>query len=378
VKAVHPGSWSLRTRLTVLFTLVFAIAGLIVVVVSYVVVQSSLGQPLPRGLSIEQVLPKSAQLPQGLVDQIISEIERQRAATLRSLLVQSGIALVASTALAAVIGWLIAGRVLRPLQRVTETAARITDSSLHERVGLTGGHDEVQDLADSVDAMLARLDRAFDSQSRFVANASHELRTPLAVQRTLLEVEIAEPDASDDLRRVGGQVLRINERHERLVEDLLTLARGEKPVTSTDEIDLAELVRHALTLLPHDRIDVRTDLRPAVTHGSVALLDRLVLNLLGNAIQHNSPGGWVSVATEGDLTSAVLRISNSGPVIAAHEVPGLLEPFTRGRDRVGPGNGLGLSIAAAVVSGHGGELSVQARAEGGLAVSVRLPRNRTS
>lgn len=376
MSAVRPSTWSLRTRLTALFAVVFAIAGLGVVFVSYFVVNDSLAQPLPSLAAFGDRIPTSGPVTQEVVSQIVAELQRQRSATVTSLLVQSLVALATSVALATLVGWLLAGRALQPLAQITATAASVSDTNLNQRVALVKGPQEVRDLADSVDAMLTRLDQSFDSQARFVANASHELRTPLAVQRTLLEVETTEPGASPDLRRVGHTLLAINERHERLVEDLLTLARGEKPVTETDRVDLADLAEHAVSLVPHEHVTVTTELAPAVTAGSAGLLDRLVVNLVGNAVQHNEAGGWVAVATVTESGRAILRVTNSGPVVADHEIPGLLQPFSRGRDRVGPGHGLGLSIAAAVVKGHHGEFTVAALPEGGLSVTVRLPSDR--
>lgn len=373
MSALRPGTWSLRTRLTALFAVVFSAAGLGVVFVSYFVVNDSLDQPLPSLAAFGEQIPTTGPLTQEVVSQIAAELQRQRSATLTSLLVQSLVALTASLALATLVGWLLAGRALQPLQRITETATRVTDTSLNQRVALDHGPQEVRELADSLDAMLARLDQSFDSQARFVANASHELRTPLAVQRTLLEVETTEPGASQDLQRVGRTLLTINERHERLVDDLLTLARGEKPVTETDRVDLADLVEHALSLVPLETVNVTTELSPATTVGSAGLLDRLVVNVVGNAVQHNRAGGWVRVTTRREADRAVLLVSNSGPVVADHEVTGLLQPFSRGRDRVGPGHGLGLSIAAAVVKGHHGDLDIEALPEGGLAVTVAVP-----
>ncbi len=376
MSVVRPSTWSLRTRLTALFAVVFAIAGLGVVFVSYFVVNDSLAQPLPSLAAFGDRIPTSGPVTQEVVSQIVAELQRQRSATVTSLLVQSLVALATSVALATLVGWLLAGRALQPLAQITATAASVSDINLNQRVALTKGPQEVRDLADSVDAMLTRLDQSFDSQARFVANASHELRTPLAVQRTLLEVETTEPGASPDLRRVGHTLLAINERHERLVEDLLTLARGEKPVTETDRVYLADLAEHAVSLVPHEHVTVTTELAPAVTAGSAGLLDRLVVNLVGNAVQHNEAGGWVAVATVTESGRAILRVTNSGPVVADHEIPGLLQPFSRGRDRVGPGHGLGLSIAAAVVKGHHGEFTVAALPEGGLSVTVRLPSDR--
>jgi signal transduction histidine kinase len=372
-----PSRWTLQTRLTLGFAAVFTLAGAVVVLVAYLVVQDSLRSPVPafavdlaeHGLA-GQV---DASALESLREEVVAAFAQQRAQTLSTLLLQTTFALLGLMVLATILGWLLAGRTMRPLRQVTETASRVTGSSLHERIGLTEGSPEVQDLAASIDLMLARLDRSFDAQSRFVANASHELRTPLAIQRTLLEVETTDPTASADLQRVGGQLLRINERHERLVEDLLTLARGESPVLEDDRVDLADLVGHALDLLDHRGVEVSTDLRPAQVVGSAGLLDRLVLNLVGNALQHNVAGGWARVSTSSGPAGATLVVVNSGPVPAPHEVPALLRPFSRGRDRVGPGHGLGLSIAQAVVLGHGGTMALEPRSGGGLLVRVGLP-----
>jgi signal transduction histidine kinase len=367
----------LQARLTLGFALVFTVAGAVVVLVAYLVVQDSLRSPVPGFAAdlAEQGLGGQVDgaALEALRGQVAAAFELQRSQTLSTLLVQSTFALLAVMVLATIVGWLLAGRTLRPLRQVTETASRVTDSSLHQRIALTEGSREVRELAASIDLMLARLDRSFDAQSRFVANASHELRTPLAIQRTLLEVETTDPDASADLRRVGGQLLRINARHERLVDDLLTLARGESPVGEDDRVDLADLVGHGLAVLDHRSVQVSTTLHPAAVVGSAGLLDRLVLNLVGNALQHNVPGGWANVSTGSGPSGSVLEVANCGPVLAPHEVQGLLRPFSRGRDRVGPGHGLGLSIAQAVVVGHGGSMVLDPIPAGGLRVRVVLP-----
>lgn len=378
MRIFHPSRWTLRARLTVNFAAVFTLAGIGVLAVSYAVVSASLTAgpgaraTTPRPSGSEQPSPEALS---ELARVIAEEWDRQRSATLTSLLLQSGLALILTMALAALAGWLISGRTLQPLRLVTETAKQVTDTTLHQRVGLTGGNDEVQELADAVDQMLARLDQSFDSQARFVANASHELRTPLAIERTLLEVEIAEPDASEDLQRIGRQLLRINERHERMLEDLLTLASTDEPLVTLEEVDLAELVTHAVSMTAVPDIDIATQLQPALVLGSPGLLDRLVINLVGNAVKHNVAGGWVRVQTRRTPEAGVLEITNSGPVIAPHEVSELLLPFGRGRDRTGSGHGLGLSIAASVIQRHKGTWKFVPRPGGGAAVTVSLPAN---
>ncbi len=375
---LHPRTWTLRARLTTTFAALFTLAGVIVLGVSYAVVSATLtgpgpGQRVPRSQSTNQDRTD----PEAFAEAtrlVAEEWDSQRSATLTSLLVQSGIALLLTMALATLIGWLLAGRTLRRLRLVTETAKRVTDTSLHERIGLEGGSDEVQELADSVDAMLARLDRSFDSQARFVANASHELRTPLAVERTLLEVEIAEPDASEDLKRIGGQLLRINERHELMLEDLLTLAQSDQPLAQMEEHDLSDFVTYALSVTPHENLEVVTELEPAAVVCAPGLIDRLVVNLIANAVRHNCADGWIRISTRADLDKVTLTISNSGTAIPPHDVPDLLLPFSRGRDRTGPGHGLGLSIVATIVQRHNGQWHFVPRGDGGADVSVELPK----
>ncbi len=285
-------------------------------------------------------------------------------------------------------GWLLAGRALAPLQHITATARRVADRSLHERIALDGPHDEIKDLADTFDAMLERLDQAFDSQRRFVANASHELRTPLAINRTLIEVALDNPDASDSLRQLGGTLLAVNQRHERLIDGMLTLASGEQAIIDPAPVDLADIAGH-LTTQSHPAaqtagIDMRTDLRPAPVMGDPILLERLTQNLLDNAIRYNLPeGGHVTVTTGTVDGNALLTVANTGPPVPAYEIPGLFEPFRRlpATERLadpttptgGQGAGLGLSIVRSVARAHGGDVHAIPRPDGGLTIHVRLP-----
>jgi signal transduction histidine kinase len=276
-------------------------------------------------------------------------------------------------------GWLMAGRTLRPLTEITATARRVADRNLHERIGLSGPRDELRELADTFDDMLARLDASFDGQRRFVANASHELRTPLAVNRTLLEVAMGRPGAPPELVDLGETLLEVNDRHERLIDGLLTLARSEQAVADPVPIDLAEVATRV-----HEQFasDARTaalsfDLggTPAPTAGDPVLLERLAQNLVENAIRHNVEAGWVTVTTSSSVDHAVLTVANTGPVVPAVEVARLFEPFRRLTDRVGSahGTGLGLSIVRSVARAHGGDVAAQPRAGGGLVVDVTLP-----
>jgi signal transduction histidine kinase len=299
---------------------------------------------------------------------------------LHTLLTQGAIALAIVSAAAIALGWLIAGRMLQPLHRITETARRIADApaadrGLHERIALDGPRDEIKQLADTFDLMLARLDNSFDGQRRFIASASHELRTPLTLNRTLLEVALEPQTASAEVRQLGTTLLAINDRHGRLIDGLLLLAQSEREVTERAYVDLADIVEHVAV---SDTVKIVTAPAEASTWGNPVLLERLVQNLIENGVRHNLPqDGWVRAATSTRPDGwVVLEVMNSGPVIPRYEVPGLFEPFHRyGTERlVSPGAGLGLSIVRAVARAHGGDVRADARDEGGLIVTVTLPR----
>ncbi|MBN9107866.1 MAG: HAMP domain-containing histidine kinase [Pseudonocardia sp.] len=283
---------------------------------------------------------------------------------------------------AAVVSWVLVGRVLAPLHAVTATARRLSAESLDERIALRDARGEVAELAEVFDAMLDRLQAAFDGQRRFVANASHELRTPLAVLRTEVDVTLADPDADvAELRRMAGVVREATRRADELVGALLLLARAQA-VDHVDggPVDLAELAASAVAAVSGEaaarglRFVVST--APAHTAGDPVLLARVTGNLLENAVRHNVAGGWVEVTTAPVDGGVELRVASGGPVIPPDRVAELFEPFRRGpRERTGdtPGSGLGLSIVRAVVLAHGGTVRGDAVPGGGLAVTVRLP-----
>jgi signal transduction histidine kinase len=307
-------------------------------------------------------------------------VDDTRDNALRTLLTQGGIALAAVCAVATAFAWLVAGRLLQPLHTMTDTARRIADApaadrGLHERIGLDGPRDEVKELADTFDLMLERLDHSFDSQRRFIANASHELRTPLTLNRTLLEVAL---ESSPEIRQLGETLLAVNTRHERLIDGLLLLARSERDVTERSYVDLADIVEHVAAQARPETVSIRTDPGEAPTEGNPVLLERLVQNLVENGVRYNIPeDGWVLVqsATAPD-GSAVLRVSNTGPVVPRYEIASLFEPFHRhGADRLSTtsGAGLGLSIVRAVARAHGGTVHADPRDDGGLVVTVTLP-----
>jgi signal transduction histidine kinase len=311
-----------------------------------------------------------------------ADVVNAQAAALNALLTQGGIALGAAAVAATVLAWLIAGRLLRPLHRITETATRIAkapaaDRGLHERIALDGPDDELKHLADTFDVMLARLDQSFDGQRRFIANASHELRTPLGLNQALLEVVLQRPGTTSEMRQVGETLLDINARHERLIDGLLLLARAEREVEERSYVDLSDIVEHVADHTPRGAVELVTKAGEAPTTGNLVLLERLLQNLVENAIRYNIPaGGWVHIGSDTAVDgSARLRVSNTGPVVPRFDVPSLFEPFRRlGAERIrAPGAGLGLSIVRAVARAHGGEVQAEPRDGGGLIVTVTLP-----
>jgi signal transduction histidine kinase len=306
----------------------------------------------------------------------------QQAQTLSQLAVSAGIALAVTLAVAAVLTWMAAGRVLSPIRAITSTARRLSQENLQERIALEGPRDELRDLAETIDAMLDRLASSFEAQRRFVANASHELRTPLARERALLDVWLSDPRAgAATLRNMGERVRAAVDEQERLIEGLLTLARGERGIERHEYIDLASIAVSAIDGVQGvpghaEGLAVARDLQPAPVLGDAEMLERVAVNLLDNAMAHNVDGGNVEVATGCADGHAFLHVANTGPVIPHDVVPVLFEPFRRrGRDRAGRhrGHGLGLSIVAAVVKAHGGKVDAQPRDGGGLDIYVRLP-----
>jgi signal transduction histidine kinase len=273
-------------------------------------------------------------------------------------------------------GWWLAGRVLRPLHRITATAQRLSLSNLHERIALTGPRDELKELADTFDAMFERLERAANSQRRFAANVSHELRTPLAIQRAAIEIGLEDP-SPDELVRMRAELLQANLRAERLIDGLLVLAQGERGLDGREPVSLDVLVEevagHHRDAAAAGDVALKLELEPVTVTGDPVLLARLVANLVHNAIRHNHPGGRLRVRTS---PVSGLTVSNTGPEIPADRVPELFEPFRRLHPpRTGPsdGAGLGLSIVAAIADAHEANLTACPNPGGGLTVSVALP-----
>jgi signal transduction histidine kinase len=412
------GSPSLRARLTLWYGGMFFLAGLVILAVTYLLVKDSLEHNEPKSLraGVAAVGPTPDQLltldptadpnrqvqftnpftgatstmasrdvPKAFnaaITNFQKEVQRaeehRRNQALQGLLRRSGAAIGLIGLGAVGFGWLMAGRVLRPINDITATARRVAASSgrgLHERIALDGPADELKELADTFDDMLERLDESFAGQRRFVDNASHELRTPLAINRTVLEVTLADSEASADTKQLARTLLATNDRSQRLIEGLLLLARSDNELVEHKQVDLAEVGAHVVGLLAEEArsagIDVRHRFDAAPVDGDPVLLERLMQNLVQNGIRHNEPHGWVQVTTgpEG------LVVTNSGPIVPSYEVESLFEPFRRLEEERTTGSrgiGLGLSIVRSIVRAHHGEITADPRSAGGLTLRVRL------
>jgi signal transduction histidine kinase len=414
---LRPPSRTIRLRLTILYASLFLACGVGLLSVTYVLVRHATGNVLVgtkadgasfairtsggggtskgpgvalqtrtfqgqvagRVLTVKPLTPAQVQLQ---MERDRALAERQHTAELHQLLEQSGIALLIMAALSIGIGWFAAGRVLSPLRTINERAREISVRSLHKRLSLAGPDDELTQLASTFDDLLGRLEGSFAAQRQFVANASHELRTPLARARTIAEVAIGDPDATvDTLRASHLRVLAAGEQQERLIEALLTLARSERGLDVREPVDLAsltaDLLEHRIDDAALHDVTVHANLDPATTMGNAQLAERLVVNLVDNALRYNVPGGRIDVATRTSATGdAVLSVANSGPLVPSGEVERLSKPFQRlGADRTdrSDGVGLGLSIVAAIAGAHDATLSTRARDAGGLEVEVAFP-----
>lgn len=371
---------SARARLTLIYASLFSIAGAALIVVSYSLV--SAGLPIPS-LATEPagdqlIAPDGGTMLQS--DQEIrvavnESLTSYRAEVLNELLYKSALALIVALSLSVVLGWLVAGRVLRPLRDMTSTAQKLTHGDLGLRLPVPEPQDEIRHLAETFNGMLDRIESAFDQERRIIANLSHEIRTPLANQRVAIEVTLADPDATtDELRETLLVVANENRRSQVVSERILHLAQAQGTDGSQDEpVDLAVIVHDALTEAAIDDRDLVVDLASVPTRGDPVLLRRLVDNLLENAFKYSPPGGRIAVQVEQTDNDAVLHIVNDGPRMTEFEVNELLKPFHRSRAaRTSSGVGLGLAIVAAVVQRHGGNLLLTPRDEGGLDVAVLL------
>ena len=380
---------SVRLQLTLLYGTLFLVSGAGLLAINYVLVRARYTDNffVVAGTKVSDaggVVTAGAPPPVGAVmskQALIAGAENTSTAALHQLLLQSGIALGIMAIASIWLGWLIAGRALRPLRTITNAARDISASNLHRRLALKGPDDEVKQLANTFDDLLGRLEASFDAQRQFVANASHELRTPLTLERTLVEVALADPDATvDTLRATCERVLAAGEQQERLIEGLLTLSRSQRGLDHREPFDLAAVAAEVVeTRRPEAearglQIDARFE--PARSSGDPRLGERLVANLVDNAARHNVPGGRVEIATATRGGKAVLTVINTGPVIRPDDLDRLYQPFQRlDTDRNGDqdGLGLGLSIVHAIAAAHGASLVTRAQPDGGLNIAVTFP-----
>lgn len=368
---------SIRWRLTLLYSALFVVAGAALLGFTYFLAASSKAGKAVTSYEGQAPVLNGAPAPLD-PPSVNAVVEAVRSDQLHELLVEGGVALAVMALASVALGWLMAGRVLEPLRTMAAAARRISADNLHERLAVPGPDDELKAMADTIDDVLARLEGAFEAQKRFVANASHELRTPLTLQQTIVDVTLADPDASEDtLRAALLRVRAAGQEQERLIDALLTLARSQRGLERREFVDLTAIVRERL---PDSGPRVEARLDPAPVLGDPQLIERLVVNLTDNAVRHNlseAEGSWVRVWTGVDATGRPgLRIENSGPVIPVDQAAGLFQPFRRlGPERVRKrdGQGLGMSIVAAVVAAHGGRVLARTRPQGGLTVEVSLP-----
>jgi signal transduction histidine kinase len=400
-----------RTRLTLLYAMLSFAAGLALLGLTYGILASSLPTSPPASLTtssqelnllhqacktagyaskgkgyppvaIPQDLTECKQAESAIYAGTAVGFQAQRQQALGNLLGSALIGLGLITVASGGLGWFMSGRVLRPVRVITQTARRATGQHLGERLALTGARDELKELADTFDDMLERLDAAFATQRRFVANASHELRTPLTVMRTAIDVTLAKPSpTARQLTDIAVGVRRSIDRAESMIEAMLTLAVSDQGKLSTEFTDLATWAEDAIDAAAPEikRLDLHLDtkLDPAETTGDPQLLERMIWNLVDNAVRHNQPGGWIRLRTGSGDAAVYLQIANSGPFIPDDAVPSLFEPFQRMEARTGVrgGFGLGLSIAQSVVTAHRATVTARSQPAGGLDISVVLPRD---
>ena len=408
LKALAPAAWlrlprrTARLRLTILYSGLFLLSGTCVMVIVYLLASGGPAVTVTPARGGGATIAVARPAPQGQVPQapgaplvgrrdlgslIKHGVAVQRHADLARLLEAFWFVLAISAIPSAVLGWFAAGRVLRPLRAITTKARTISAGNLHERLALTGPADEFKQLGDTLDGLLGRLEASFEAQRRFVANASHELRTPLTVERTLLQVALADPTTTaDEFRSMCEELLTVGAEHERLLEALLTLATSDRGLDCREPLDLSAVTTHVLQSsngeIDRRSLHLESYLAPAPTTGDPALIERLVANLVDNAASHNVPDGWVRVRTETDGGHALVEVANTGPLVAATEIDRLFEPFQRldGKRSLDSNGhfGLGLSIVRAIANAHDATLHAQPRPDGGLAITVLFPQTHTA
>ena len=384
---------SARSRLTLLYAAVFILGGAALALITYLLVAHTLHPTRTTTIPpwVQQAVAqcvKAAQRPGGsaartmikcaavYANGVQAGAAAQRSTTLAHLLTYSLLSLAGATLLAAAAGWIVAGRILRPVHRLTAAARAASEQDLSQRIALQGPRDELRELADTFDTMLERLDRAFTGQRQFIANASHELRTPLTVMRTAMDVVLAKPEPTrGELVSMAGDVRQAVDHCERLIEALLVLARNDQARALTDPLDLAAVAEDALEGRTANSITTTATLGEAPVTGDAVLLERLITNLLDNAERYNVAGGTVTVSTTTDNGASLVRVANTGRVVPPDQVDRLFLPFTRLDDRTRhDGFGLGLTLVSSIATVHNGTVHATAVPAGGLDITVRLPR----
>lgn len=373
-----------RLRLALMFCGMFLLAGLALTAINYSLLRFGLENrpsPPPRLNASQPRDVRPVQLdrrpvtPQGVLRQQISY------QALNLLVSQSLLILVLLTIPVFALAYLIAGWLLKPLQRVTETARDLSEHNLSKRLQLQGPKDELRELADTFDTMLERLERTFGAMKQFSANAAHELRTPLTLIRTEIEVTLADPNASNtELRQMADNISIASQRADRLVNSLLMLARSQGQAPNLEPIELNTLVSDVLlreqNQLSQAQLELRSDIQACYTQGDAVLLEHLVHNLISNAIKYNTPMGWIEFNLFSSGDTVTLRVSNSGQLVPPGSVNALFEPFRRlgtARTQSDRGVGLGLAIVQAIVAAHNGTIKAVARTKGGLDVTITFP-----
>jgi signal transduction histidine kinase len=383
---------TIRLRLTLAYGGLFLASGAVLLTVTYFLLRHTytghfflstgnvaVAKVIAGGASgkISSPLPIKTPPPFGTGEVIRLAANAQSSAALHQLLVNSGIALAIMGLLSLWLGWVIAGRALRPLRTITNTAREISASSLHRRLALDGPNDELTQLGATFDDLLERLEASFAAQRQFVANASHELRTPLTLERTLIEVALSDPHAdAESLRETCEKVLAVGEQQERLIEALLTLSRSQRGLDRRERVDVRLITEAAVAAVDHDGLTVTTTLEPAATSGDPRLVERLAANLVDNAARHNVPGGRIDVETATRNGDSILTVSNTGPTVPANQIARLLRPFQRLDGGQADGLGLGLSIVDAIARAHDATLTAEANDGGGLRIAVSFPAAR--
>jgi signal transduction histidine kinase len=371
---------TVRWRLTLLYGALFLACGAALLAITYALVAHANADHPLLSTFLEQKF--GGPVPPEVKAASLWIRSQQQIADLHRLEIESGVALAIMAIASAVLGWIVAGRVLRPLRTITTTTQHISETNLHQRLAIGGPRDELRELAETIDGLLERLEAAFEAQRRFVANASHELRTPLAMMRTTLDVAVAKPEGVPVQTQELDADLRLDLDHaDRLLESFLVLARaqhhelGDQSLVALEQLIGAALASRAGEIEALG-LAVQTELDPVPVFGSETLLARMVGNVIENAVRYNQPHGSIRIVLARDGDDAELVIESTGLILDDAAVAKLGQPFKRlGQDRTRSqnGHGLGLSIVAAITEAHDGALELHALPQGGLRVQLTLP-----